>query len=60
MTKSPDPKFTEIIENLRQVVSQAAEYAKQQEHAASEAVKKQTTVVVAAVRELISRLRTGN
>lgn len=58
MTKSPDPKFTEIIENLRQAVVQVADYAKQQEHVASDSVKKQTTVAVAAVRELINRLRT--
>jgi hypothetical protein len=42
-----------------QAVAQAAEYTKQQEHVASQSVKKQATVAVAAkVRELINRLGT--
>jgi hypothetical protein len=57
MVNSPDPRFSEVIQNLKQAASQAVEYAKQQEHGVSESVKRQASVAGAAVRELLNRLR---
>ena len=36
MVNSPDPRFSEVIQNLKQAVFQATEYARQQEHGVSE------------------------
>jgi hypothetical protein len=57
MANSPDPRFSEVIQNLKQAVSQAVEYAKQQEHGVSDSVKRQASVARTAVRELLNRLR---
>jgi hypothetical protein len=58
MANSPSPRFTEVVENLKQAVSQATEYAKQHEHGVPAFVKKQVSVAGAAVRELLNRLQT--
>lgn len=57
MANSPNPRFTEVVEYLKRAASQAAEYAKQQEHEVSASAKKRTSVASAAVRELLNRLR---
>jgi hypothetical protein len=57
MANSPNPRFTEVVESLKRAASQAAEYARQQEHDVSAAVKKQASVAGAGVRELLNRLR---
>jgi hypothetical protein len=57
MANSPDPKFSEVLQNLKQAVSHAAEYAKQQEHGVSVSVQRQASVAGAAVHELLKRLR---
>jgi hypothetical protein len=57
MANSPNPRFTEVVENLKQAASQATEYARQQEHDVSASVKKQASVAGAAVRKLLNRLK---
>jgi hypothetical protein len=57
MANPPNPRFTEVVENLKQAVSQATEYARQHEHGVSASVKKQASVAGAAVWELLNRLR---
>jgi predicted HAD superfamily Cof-like phosphohydrolase len=57
MVKPSDQKFTEVILNLKQAASQAAEYAKQQEVAVSDSVKRKASVAGATVRQLLERLR---